>query len=208
MAIKHRHQSLLANANADVDVDEWNDSHILDGGSNGQVLIRDSTQLDGWNWTSSPAFAGTPTGPTAPVGTNSTQLATTAFVQANMPAALARFSGYSNQVASIPAGGAVSFITLNGEDFDVGNMHAGASTDVVGPYTGGYFIAAQVNFAPVSGAFLQAQINVNGVSIQSYTMTSQTGGIPNFMVLSTVAALNANSVVKLGIWQNSAGAVN
>jgi hypothetical protein len=39
--------------------------------------------------TSSPAFSGTPTGPTAAVGTNTTQLATTAFVQAAIAGAAA-----------------------------------------------------------------------------------------------------------------------
>ena len=36
----------------------------------------------------SPALTGTPTAPTAAVGTNTTQIATTAFVQANAPTVL------------------------------------------------------------------------------------------------------------------------
>lgn len=85
--IKHRKQSVLASAGYDVDVPQWNDSHVLDGGTNGQVLVRDTTQADGWKWGDgaplvSPAFTGTPTAPTAAAGTNTTQVSTTAFVQA------------------------------------------------------------------------------------------------------------------------------
>lgn len=51
----------------------------------------------------SPAFTGTPTAPTAAAGTNSTQLATTAFVQANgVPSGAILL--WSGSVASIPSG--------------------------------------------------------------------------------------------------------
>jgi len=85
---KHRHQTLLPDAGADVDAPEWNDSHVVAGGSDGQVATKDSTQPDGWGWgtaapLASPAFTGTPTAPTATPGTiSTTQIATTAFVQA------------------------------------------------------------------------------------------------------------------------------
>ena len=29
---------------------DWNDSHVFSGGTNGQMLIRDDTQTDGWRW--------------------------------------------------------------------------------------------------------------------------------------------------------------
>lgn len=48
--IKHRHQSALPNTGADVSKDAWNDSLIVAGGSNDQVLTRDNTQPDGWKW--------------------------------------------------------------------------------------------------------------------------------------------------------------
>ena len=49
-------------------------------GSDVEVSTADITSKAG---TASPAFTGTPTAPTASVGTNTTQLATTAFVTAN-----------------------------------------------------------------------------------------------------------------------------
>lgn len=51
----------------------------------------------------SPALTGTPTAPTAPAGTNTTQLATTAFVLANaIPSGL--ISMWSGTIATIPSG--------------------------------------------------------------------------------------------------------
>lgn len=57
----------------------------------------------------SPAFLGTPTAPTAAAGTNTTQLATTAFIAAAIAAALpvGVVTMWSGSVASIPAGWAL-----------------------------------------------------------------------------------------------------
>jgi len=53
--------------------------------------------------TASPAFTGTPTAPTAAAGTNTTQIATTAFVLANgIPSGAITL--WSGSVASIPSG--------------------------------------------------------------------------------------------------------
>lgn len=53
----------------------------------------------------SPAFTGVPTAPTAAIGTNTTQLATTAFVQSSIPVGL--ITMWSGSIASIPAGWAL-----------------------------------------------------------------------------------------------------
>jgi microcystin-dependent protein len=50
----------------------------------------------------SPAFTGTPTGPTATAGTNTTQLATTAFVNALFPAGI--IAMWSGVISNIPTG--------------------------------------------------------------------------------------------------------
>ena len=58
-------------------------------GANGTVLAADSTATNGVAWSAdyatlaSPALTGTPTAPTAAVSTNTTQVATTAFVMAS-----------------------------------------------------------------------------------------------------------------------------
>lgn len=50
----------------------------------------------------SPTFTGTPVAPTAAVGTNTTQLATTAFVQAAIPSGVIVM--WSGSIASVPSG--------------------------------------------------------------------------------------------------------
>ena len=52
--------------------------------------------------TSSPSFSGTPTGPTASVATNNTQLATTAFVHSLFPTGI--ITMWSGTVATVPSG--------------------------------------------------------------------------------------------------------
>lgn len=50
-AINHRHHSSIADdPSADVKASNWNDTLIVSGGSNGQVMTRRSGQPDGWDW--------------------------------------------------------------------------------------------------------------------------------------------------------------
>lgn len=66
--------------------------------------------------TASPAFTGTPTAPTATVGTNTTQLATTAFVQTQVSSSLGGTLSNSNVAVSTGAGtgGSASIVGLDG----------------------------------------------------------------------------------------------
>lgn len=66
---------------------------ILASGDEGKVLVVATPYSDGYTLTTkagldSPSFTGIPTAPTASVGTNTTQIATTAFVLDNAPEAL------------------------------------------------------------------------------------------------------------------------
>jgi len=78
----------------------------------------------------SPALTGTPTAPTASAGTNTTQLATTAFVIANaIPSGL--ISMWSGTIASIPSG----WVLCNGSNStpDLRNRFViGAHSDTTG----------------------------------------------------------------------------
>lgn len=63
----------------------------------------------------SPAFTGTPTAPTAAAGTNTTQIATTAFVQTAVSAA---GGGVTMQTSSYTATASVSTIPIGISGFD------------------------------------------------------------------------------------------
>lgn len=79
----------------------------------------------------SPGLTGTPTAPTASYGTNTTQLATTAFVQAAIPSGVILL--WSGSIASIPSGWALCngsngtpdlrnrFVVGAGSTYSVGN---------------------------------------------------------------------------------------
>lgn len=61
----------------------------------------------------SPIFAGTPEAPTAAAGTNSTQIATTAFVTSAIAAAVAGISALAFEIVStLPASGSAATIYL------------------------------------------------------------------------------------------------
>ena len=105
------------------------------------VTIWTSDNLGGLNI--SPAFTGVPTAPTATGGTNTTQIATTAFVQLSAVAAIpvGGIILWSGSVASIPAGWLLcngAYSTPNLADrfiLGAGNLYAvnaaGGSTDSI-----------------------------------------------------------------------------
>jgi hypothetical protein len=84
------------------------------------------TQIDGKAALSSPAFTGTPTAPTATTGTNTTQLATTAFVQQ---------AAFNNTLPS-QTGNAGKFVTTDGTNASWANAGSVTSVDVSGGTTG------------------------------------------------------------------------
>ena len=64
------------------------DFYKIGDGSTAWTSLGYSSLPSGTAPLASPALTGTPTAPTAAVGTNTTQIATTAFVQANAPTIL------------------------------------------------------------------------------------------------------------------------
>ena len=83
----------------------------------------------------SPALTGTPTAPTAAPGTNTTQLATTAFVQ-NVAGALGTMSSQNANAVAI-TGGTVSGITGSINSVTPGSNSVGARTVSTGGPSGG-----------------------------------------------------------------------
>jgi hypothetical protein len=85
--------------------------------SNGVVdigtVIRAHQDISGLAPKASPAFTGTPTAPTAAAGTDTTQVATTAFVNAAVAAAIGDLEGKSFlPVETLPATGDKAYIYL------------------------------------------------------------------------------------------------
>jgi hypothetical protein len=87
--------------------------------------------------TASPTFTGTPAAPTATSGSNTTQIATTAYVKGEVDAATASLGNMStqNKTAVDITGGTITGTTINGNT--VGSNSVGARTVSTGSPTGG-----------------------------------------------------------------------
>lgn len=124
----------------------------------------------------SPALTGTPTAPTAAGGTNTTQLATTAFVQA--------------AVAGVSASGTVDFTEFlnTGATLD-GQIDAGSGIASVG----GDYVAV------LTGATIKFADDPNGDRTYTTNTISFVGGITNFNVspVPAVAIPNGSAVLKV-----------
>lgn len=142
----------------------------------------------------SPTFTGTPKAPTAAAGTNTTQIATTAFVQAALTAALA---GYKERPVTLFTGDATGDVSLSASAADYAmleiffegyNGRSAQSIKVLSP--NGRTIDLSVTEPSLS----------SGVRIRVARYTISGTGI----TLSTVANTNGNMVITAGgnMWTN------
>lgn len=76
----------------------WNFYKCLTGTKSGAVLVGN---INGNGWNGGAQLTGAPTAPTAAVGTNTTQIATTAFVQAAIPTNVSSFTNDAGYVKSV-----------------------------------------------------------------------------------------------------------
>lgn len=123
-----------------------------------------------------PALLGTPTAPTAATGTNTTQIATTAFVLAN--------AGGGGAVSSV--NGKTGAVTLNYAD-----VGAYAATNP-SSYTTLTAVAAQ---GYTTQAWVQSQGYVTSSALSTYVTTNTTQsitGVKTFTQLTTLAATTIN----------------
>ena len=109
----------------------WNFYKCTTGTKSGAVLVGN---INGNGWNGGARLTGAPTAPTATVGTNTTQIATTAFVQAAIPTNVSSFSNDAGYIKSVnntkpDASGNVT-ITVSG-----GGSGSGASTSTQNTWT-------------------------------------------------------------------------
>jgi hypothetical protein len=177
----------------------------------------------------SPALVGTPTAPTAPLGTNTLQLASTAFVQAALQTLYPIGSIYINSgVTTNPAtllgfGTWVAFgagrvmVGLNGSDtlFDTLEETGGSKDAVVVSHTHtatstvtdpghSHNVAMGANF---NGPYNTFQPTVNDISLQLSTLSATTGVTVATTVASTGSSgTNANlqPYITVAMWKRTA----
>ena len=145
----------------------WNFYKCLTGTKSGAVLVGNINR-NGWN--GGAQLTGEPTAPTAPVGTNTTQIATTAFVQAAIPTNVSSFTndaGYIKSVNNIKpdSNGNVNISTSSGGG-------GGVSTSVANTWTAQQnFQRLKFNFEKFATSRISGTYDSPATSVATYNVT-------------------------------------
>lgn len=153
--------------------------------------------------TASPAFTGSPTAPTASSGTNTTQLATTAFVKSAIDTASSAFGTMSNQNnnAVTITGGSITGIT----DLAVADGGTGVSTIAANAVVLGNGTSAIQTVAPgTSGNVLTS----NGTTWVSAANTPFSWNVVDVNSSTTSYSIPTNTILVLGTAYHYMGSNN
>lgn len=145
----------------------WNFYKCLTGTKSGAVLVGN---INGNGWNGGARLTGAPTAPTAPIGTNTTQIATTAFVQAAIPTNVSSFTndaGYIKSVNNIKpdSNGNVNISTSSGGG-------GGVSTSVANTWTAQQnFQRLKFNFENFATSCISGTYDAPATSVATYNVT-------------------------------------
>lgn len=183
--------------------------------ANKPVSTAQQTALDLKANLASPTLTGTPAAPTAADGTNTTQIATTAFVNAatgNASTVRPVCIVASTDATSI-ANATTTFITFNTELTDTDAMFSASSDKITLNTAGTYNVSSVVEFAAnATGVRLCGLYHYNSagtlrrkIGLDSDVASSAVNYIGN---LSGIIAADAGDYVKLLVYQTSGGALS
>lgn len=159
----------------------WNFYKCLTGTKSGAVLVGN---INGNGWNGGARLSGTPTAPTAAAGTNTTQIATTAFVQSAIPTNVSSFTndaGYIKSVNNIKP-------DLNGNVTIAVSGGGGVSTSESNTWTGKQtFQKMKFNFESYNAPRISGATDNPSSSVAVYNVQG------NFTLdMSTLAGLLSN----------------
>lgn len=145
----------------------WNFYKCTSGTKSGAVLVGN---INGNGWNGGARLTGAPTAPTAPAGTNTTQIATTEFVQAAIPTNVSSFvndTGYIKSVNNIKpdSNGNVNISTSSGGG-------GGVSTSVANTWTAQQnFQSLKFNFESFATSRISGTYDSPATSVATYNVT-------------------------------------
>ena len=122
----------------------------------------------------SPALTGTPTAPTASYGTNTTQVATTAFVQAAIPSGVIFL--WSGSVATIPSGWALCNGSSGTPDLRNRFVVGAGSTYSVGDTGGANTVTLDATMIPSHTHTVTTTGSTSSENAHSHTFSGTTSG--------------------------------
>jgi len=186
--------------------------------ANGGTGVTTSTGTGSTVLSASPTFTGTPLAPTAAVNTNTTQLATTAFVQTQIAAIPAGVSSFSAGTTGLtPSTGTTGAVTLagtlavanGGTGTATPSLLAGSNVVVTGTWPnqtisasgGGGGGTAGIFLAAASGALANGDkivINADGTVSTVNAATQSAGSATNFY--GSTLANTSNAVQVAGVY--------
>lgn len=162
----------------------------------------------------SPTFTGTPAAPTATAGTNTTQLATTAFVQSAISAGgvtRAHVLAVNSSGQSIP-NNTNTVVTNWTEQADASGSFTPTTGVFTAPRAGYYLVTAAIGY--VSSAFLAGQNvavlvykNGSGIVQASRTVEVNVTTPQNAPPIAILIPANAGDTIQVAAFQNSGSAV-
>ena len=123
----------------------------------------------------SPSLTGTPTAPTAAYGTNTTQLATTAFVQAAIPSGIILM--WSGSIASIPGGWALCNGSNGTPDLRDRFVVGAGSTYAVGATGGANTVTLDATMIPSHTHTVTTTGSTSSENAHSHTFSGTTGNM-------------------------------
>lgn len=168
-----------------------------------------ATAIDSKADTTSPVFAGTPTAPTAASGTNTTQLATTAFVTAALQAVYPVGSIYINAGATtnpatllgfgtwVAFGAGRVMVGLNGSDplFDALEETGGSKDAIVVSHSHTGSTASAGSHNHIGGAPIQSGQTIYGQSgVAGYSRTGHASGEVGYGMYTSTEGAHSHSV--------------
>jgi hypothetical protein len=171
------------------------------------ALLTDETGTGAAVFAGSPALTGTPTAPTAAAATSTTQLATTAFVQAAVTSGTAAyFSAHNNGSAQSIPDSAFTVLTMGTEVYDVGAAFASnAWTPPAGRLV---TIKGAVALVTTAGNSLSVAVFKNGTIYKQGALLVPAGTVTLIATVVCDDVPNGTDVYDLRAYQSSGSAQN
>lgn len=191
----------------------WNFYKCLTGTKSGAVLVGN---INGNGWNGGARLTGAPTAPTAAVGTNTTQIATTEFVQSAIPT---NVSSFTNDAGYVKTSGqntwsaqqVLSLATLGYEQYKTPNSSTSSvspSTSAASYYATGAFA---LNLATLSALLSSNQSTVFTAYITAsgdYALSITNGGTIKYIgAASDLAITSAGLLLNILMTKDSYGSL-